>query len=148
MFKYVYEVAPIDFTEGTISIENYIDSIISDLSWYKGDLLHDVNVDEDAEDDIGVNLCMSPFEEEHMGSEHVFYRLKKIGRDVENICKYFNKKKLKINKKYIRIFSVPTETECTISYMIKTNDHGITYIFSDLYFPFLNRRENNIEKFD
>ncbi len=111
-------------------------------------LLHDVNVDEDAEDDIGVNLCMSPFEEEHMGSEHVFYRLKKIGRDVENICKYFNKKKLKINRKYIRIFSVPTETECTISYMIKTNDHGITYIFSDLYFPFLNRRENNIEKFD
>ena len=58
MFKYVYEVAPIDFTEGTISIENYIDSIISDLSWYKEDLLHDVNVDEDAEDDIGVNLYL------------------------------------------------------------------------------------------
>ncbi len=38
MFKYVYEVAPIDFTEGTISIENYIDSIISDLSWYKEDI--------------------------------------------------------------------------------------------------------------
>ena len=142
MFKYVYEVAPIDFMEGTISIENYIDSIISDLSWYKEDLLHDVNVDDDAEN-IGVNLCMSPFEE-----EHIFYRLKKIGRDVENICKYFNKKELKINKKYIRIFSVPTETECTISYMIKTNDHGITYIFSDLYFPFLNKKDNNIEKFD
>ena len=38
MFKYVYEVAPIDFMEGTISIENYIDSIISDLSWYKEDI--------------------------------------------------------------------------------------------------------------
>ena len=143
MFKYVYEVAPIDFTDGTILIGNYIDSIIADLSWYKEDLLQNVNVDEDAEDDIGVNLCMSPFEEEHMGGEHVFYRLKKIGRDVENICKYFNKK-LKINKEHIRIFSVPTETECTISYMIKTNDHGITYIFSDLYFPFLNKRETTL----
>lgn len=30
MFKYVYEVAPIDFTDGTMLIENYIDNIISD----------------------------------------------------------------------------------------------------------------------
>lgn len=119
MFKYVYEVAPIDFMEGTILIENYIDSIISDLSWYKEDLLRDVNVDDDAKDNIGVNLCMSPFEEDHMGSEHLFYGLKKIGRNIENICKYFNKKKLKINKKYIRIFSIPTETICTISYIIE-----------------------------
>jgi len=110
--------------------------------------LQNVNVDKDVEDDLGVNLCMSPFEEDHMGSEHVFYRLKKIGRDVENTCNYFNKKKLKIYKEHIRIFSVPTETECTISYMIKTNDHGITYIFSDLYFPFLNKKGNKIEKFD
>ena len=53
MFKYVYEVAPIDFTEGTISIENYIDSIISDLSWYKEDLLENVY------DDDGNNICMN-----------------------------------------------------------------------------------------
>ena len=45
MFKYVYEVAPIDFTDGTILIGNYIDSIIADLSWYKEDLLQNVNVD-------------------------------------------------------------------------------------------------------
>ena len=90
MFKYVYEVAPIDFMDGTISIENYIDSIISDLSWYKEDLLHDVNVDEDVEDDIGVNLCMSPFEEEHMGSEHVFYRLKYLQIFSTSLPIFFN----------------------------------------------------------
>lgn len=64
MFKYVYEVAPIDFMDGTISIENYIDSIISDLSLYKDDLLHDNNADDDAEDNIGINPCLSPLEEE------------------------------------------------------------------------------------
>ena len=56
MFKYVYEVAPIDFMDGTIPIENYIDSIISELSLYKDDLLHDVNVDNDVEDNIGINM--------------------------------------------------------------------------------------------
>lgn len=148
MFKYVYEVAPIDFTDGTMLIENYIDSIISDLSWYKDLLLDDIPVDEDVSDEIGVNLYDNPFETSFMGGEHVFCKLKKIGKDIENICKYFNEKKIRISKKGIRIFSVPTDVECTISYMIKTNDHGITYIFSDLYFPFLNKKYNNVEKFD
>ena len=31
MFRYVYEVAPIDFFDGTISIGKYIDSIIYEL---------------------------------------------------------------------------------------------------------------------
>lgn len=143
MFKYVYEVTPIDFMDGTISIENYIDSIISDLSWYKEDLLENVY------DDEGNNLCMNHFDNNSLlDSEHVFCKLQKVGRDVENICGYFNKKKIKINRKNIRIFSSPTETYCTVSYMIQTNDNGITYIFSDLYFPFLSRKESNIEKFN
>lgn len=143
MFKYVYEVAPIDFMDGTISIENYIDDIISSLSWYKKDLLENVY------DDEGNNLCINPFDyNSFLESEHVFCKLHKVGRDIKNICEYFNKKKMKINRKSIRVFSSPTETHCTISYMIQTNDNGITYIFSDLYFPFLNKRDNNIEKFD
>ena len=139
MFKYVYKVAPIDFMDGTISIENYIDSIMSKLSWYKKDL----------HDDEENNLCMNHFDNNSLlDSEHVFCKLQKVGRDIENICEYFNKKKMKINRKSIRIFSSPTETYCTVSYMIQTNDNGITYIFSDLYFPFLNKTDNNIEKFD
>ena len=142
MFKYVYEVAPVDFTDGTISIENYIDGIISSFSWYKKDLLENVY------DDEGNNLCMNHFDNSSsMGGEHVFCKLKKIGGDIENICEYFNKKKMRINRKNIRIFSSPTETYCTVSYMIQTNDNGITYIFSDLYFPFLNKKDNNVEKY-
>lgn len=148
MFKYVYEIAPIDFTDGTMLIGNYIDSIISNLSWYKELLLEDTPVDEDVADEIGVNLYDNPFETSFMGGEHVFCKLKKIGKDVENICKYFNEKKITISKKGIRIFSVPTDGECTISYMVKISNNGTTYIFSDLYFPFLNKRDNNIEKFD
>ena len=41
MFRYVYEIAPIDFFDGTMLIEKYIDSVISELSWYR-DLLLDV----------------------------------------------------------------------------------------------------------
>lgn len=142
MFKYVYEVAPIDFADGTISIENYIDSIISELSWYKKDLLDNVY------DDEGANLCINPFDNTHADNEHVFNKLKKVGKDIENICEYFNKKKMKINRKGINIFSVPTDVYCTVSYMIQTDNNGITYIFSDLYFPFLDRKDNNIEKFN
>lgn len=148
MFKYVYEVAPIDFMDGTMLIENYIDSIISDLSWYKDLLLDDIPVNEDV-DEIGVNFYDNPFESlSFMGSEHVFCKLTKIGKDVENICKYFNGKNIRISKKGIRIFSVPTDGECTVSYMVKISNNGTTYIFSDLYFPFLNKRDNNIERFD
>ncbi len=94
MFKYVYEVAPIDFMEGTISIENYIDSIISDLSWYKEDLLENVY-------DDGNNLCMNHFDDNFfLDSEHAFCRLQKVGRDVENICEYFNQKKMGIDRKF------------------------------------------------
>ena len=135
MFKYVYEVAPIDFMDGTIPIENYVDSIISDLSLYKDDLLENVY------DDDGNNICMNAFDDNcYMVSEHAFCKLQKIGKDVENICEYFNKKKMKINRKSIRIFSSPTETYCTVSQWV--------YIFSDLYFPFLNKKDNNVEKFD
>lgn len=149
MFKYVYEVAPVDFTDGTMLIENYIDSVISDLSWYKDLLLEDISVDENVSDETDMNLYDNPFEtSSFMGGEHVFCKLKKIGKDVENICKYFNAKKIKISKKEIRIFSVPTDGECTVSYMVKISNNGTTYIFSDLYFPFLNKRDNNIEKFD
>lgn len=140
MFKYVYEVAPIDFMDGTILIGNYIDSIISELSWYKEDLIENVY------DDEGTNLCINPFDNTYADNQHVFNKLKKVGKDIENICEYFNEKK--INRKNIRIFSSPTEAYCTVSYMIQTNDNGITYIFSDLYFPFLNKKDNNIEKFD
>ena len=143
MFKYVYEVAPIDFMDGTIPIENYVDSIISDLSLYKDDLLENVY------DDDGNNICMNAFDDNcYMVSEHAFCKLQKVGRDIENICEYFNRKKMKINRKQIRIFSSPTETYCTVSYMIQTNDNGITYIFSDLYFPFLNKKDNSVEKFE
>lgn len=148
MFKYVYEVSPIDFKDGTIPIEKYIDNIISALTWYKDDLLEDVNVAKEDEDDIGINICMSPFEDSFMGGEHVFCKLKKIGQDIENIYAYFNQKKMKIEKKSIRIFASPTETYCAISYIIQTDNNGITYVFSDLYFPFLNRKDNNIEKFE
>lgn len=142
MFKYVYEVASIDFMDGTILIGNYIDSIISELSWYKEDLIENVY------DDEGTNLCINPFDNTYADNQHVFNKLKKVGKDIENICEYFNEKKIKINRKNIRIFSSPTEAYCTVSYMIQTNDNGITYIFSDLYFPFLNKKDNNIEKFD
>lgn len=147
MFKYVYEVASIDFTDGTMLIENYIDNIISDLSWYKDLLLEDIPVNEDV-DEIGVNFYDNPFETSFMGGDHVFCKLKKIGKDIEDICEYFNVKKTRISKKAIRIFSVPTDEECTVSYMVKISNNGTTYIFSDLYFPFLNKRDNNIEKFD
>lgn len=147
MFRYVYEVAPIDFFDGTISIGKYIDSIISDLSWYKDLLLEDIPVNEDV-DEIGVNFYDNPFETSFMGGEHVFCKLKKIGKDIEDICEYFNVKKIRISKKGIRIFSVPTDGECTVSYMVKISNNGTTYIFSDLYFPFLNKRDSNIEKFD
>lgn len=147
MFRYVYEVAPIDFFDGTISIGKYIDSIISDLSWYKDLLLEDMPVNEDV-DEIGVNFYDNPFETSFMGGEHVFCKLKKIGKDIEDICEYFNVKKIRISKKGIRIFSVPTDGECTVSYMVKISNNGTTYIFSDLYFPFLNKRDSNIEKFD
>lgn len=44
---------------------------------------------------------------------NVFNKLKKVGKDIENICGYFNKMKMKINRKGINIFSVPTEVYCT-----------------------------------
>ena len=78
MFKYVYEVAPIDFMDGTISIENYIDDIISSLSWYEKDLLENVY------DDEGNNLCINPFDyNSFLESEHVFCKLHKVGRDIK-----------------------------------------------------------------
>ena len=80
MFKYVYKVAPIDFMDGTIAIENYIDSIMSKLSWYKKDLLENVYDDEEN------NLCMNHFDNNSLlDSEHVFCKLQKVGRDIENI---------------------------------------------------------------
>ena len=148
MFKYVYEIAPIDFMDGTMLIRNYIDSIISDLSWYRDLMLEDSIVDEKFVNNFDVNSYSNTFETSFMGGEHVFCKLNKIGKDIEDICMYFNKKKLKICKEHIRIFSVPTDGECTVSYMVKTNKNGITYIFSDLYFPFLNRKDNNLQKFD
>lgn len=143
MFRYVYEIAPIDFFDGTMSIRRYIDSIISEISEYK-DLLLDVpNWYE--EDHMDMNFCNNMFGDTSMGSEHAFSKLKRIGRDIKNICEYFNKKKEKINKERIRVFSVPTDGECMVSYIVKTNNNGTTYIFSDVYFPFLDNG-NNIEK--
>ena len=56
------------------------------------------------------------------------------------------KKKEKINKERIRVFSVPTDGECTVSYLVKIDNNETTYIFSDVYFPFLDSG-NNVEKF-
>lgn len=143
MFRYVYEVAPIDFFDGTISIGKYIDSIISELSWYK-DLLLDVP-EWYEEDHMDINFCNNMFEDTPMDGKHAFYRLKRIGKEIKCICEYFNIKKEKIDKKRIRVFSVPTDGECTVSYMVKTNNNGTTYIFSNVYFPFLDSG-NNVEK--
>lgn len=55
MFKYVYEIAPIDFMDGTMLIRNYIDSIISDLSWYRDLMLEDSIVDEKFVNNFDVN---------------------------------------------------------------------------------------------
>lgn len=75
MFKYVYEVAPIDFMDGTISIENYIDSIISELSLYKDDLLENVY------DYDGNNICMNAFDDNcYMVSEHAFVNYRKLAK--------------------------------------------------------------------
>lgn len=145
MFKYVYEIAPIDFFDGTLSIEKYIDSIISELSWYK-DLLLDIPQWHE-EDNMNINCCNNMFEDRFMGDKHVFYKLKRIGRDIKSICDYFNKKKEMINKKNIKVFSVPIDGECTVSYMVKISNNGTTYIFSDVYFSFLDDG-NNIEQFD
>ena len=78
MFRYVYEVAPIDFFDGTISIGKYIDSIISELSWYK-DLLLDVP-EWYEEDHMDINFCNNMFEDTPMVGKHEFYILKRIGK--------------------------------------------------------------------
>jgi len=46
----------------------------------------------------------------------------------------------------IRVFSVPVDGECEVSYFAKAANNGTTYIFSDLYFPFLNKSGTYIEK--
>lgn len=86
------------------------------------------------------------FEDTSMGSEHVFCKLMRIGKEIKYICEYFNNKKEKINKERIRVFSVPTDGKCTVSYIVKIDNNGTTYIFSNLYFPFLDDG-NNMEKF-
>lgn len=144
MFRYVYEIAPIDFFDGTILIRKYIEDIISELSWYK-DLLLDVP-DWYEEDHMDINFCNNMFEDTSMGSEHVFCKLMRIGKEIKYICEYFNNKKEKINKERIKVFSVPTDGECTVSYIVKIDNNGTTYIFSNLYFPFLDDG-NNMEKF-
>lgn len=102
MYRYVYEIAPIDFFDGTMLIERYIDSIISELSWYK-DLLLDVPK-WDEESHMDINLCNNMFEDIPMDGQHAFYRLKRIGKEIKYICEYFNIKKEKIDKKRIRVF--------------------------------------------
>ena len=107
MFRYVYEIAPIDYFDGTMLIGDYIDGTISDLSQYKDKLL---NVPEWHEKDNGnINFCNNIFGNVYMGDEHVFNRLKRIGKEIEYICGYFNKKNIRIEKKRIRVFSVPNE---------------------------------------
>ena len=61
MFKYVYEIAPIDFMDGTMLIRNYIDSIISDLSWYRDLMLEDSIVDEKFVNNFDVNSYSNTF---------------------------------------------------------------------------------------
>lgn len=143
MFRYVYEIAPIDFFDGTISIGKYIDSIISELSWYRDLLLDEPEWYE--KDHMDMNFCNNMFEDASRGSEHVFNKLKRIGKEIKYICEYFNKQRIKIDKKKIRVFSVPTDGECTVSYIVKIDNNGTTYIFSNLYFPFLDDG-NNVEK--
>ena len=144
MFRYVYEIAPIDYFDGTILIGNYIDSVISDLSWYK-DLLLEVP-DWYEEDNVDMNFCNNMFEDVPMNSQHAFCKLKRIGKEIKCICEYFNKQQIKIDKKRIRVFSVPTDGECIVSYIVKIDNNGTTYIFSNVHFSFLDSG-NNIEKF-
>lgn len=136
------------FFDGTMLIGEYIDSIISDLAWYKELLLEDVPISGEFTDDIGINSYDNTFDDSFMGGEHVFNKLKKIGEDIENICEYFNKKKINISKKKIRVFSVPNDGMCEISYLVKISNNGTTYVFSDMYFSFLNKRDYEIEKFN
>lgn len=140
MFRYVYEVEPIDFFDGTMSIVKYIDSVISELSWYR-DLLLDGSYEESHKD---INYCINMFENIPMDSQHAFSKLKRIAKEVEYICEYFNRQQIKIDKKRIRVFSVPTNGECLVSYIVKTDNNGTTYIFSNVYFSFLDNK-NNIE---
>ena len=142
MFRYVYEIAPIDFFDGTMLIGDYIDNVMSELTRYK-DLLLDVP-EWYEEDHMDINFCNNMFEDTSMDSQHAFCKLMRIGKEIKYICKYFNKKKEKINKERIRVFSVPTDGECLVSYIVKTDNNGTTYIFSNVYFSFLDNK-NNIE---
>lgn len=145
MFKHVYEIAPIDYFDGTMLIGDYINDVLSDLTQYK-DLLLDVP-EWYEEDHMDMNFCNNMFDDACMDNQHTFCKLMRIGKEVEYICEYFNKKKEKIDKKRIRVFAVPTEGECTVSYIVKISNNGTTYIFSNVYFSFLNTH-NNVERFD
>lgn len=136
MFKYVYKISPIDFMDGTITVREYMNSLIEEINTYCNTVLQD-----------GVNVL----ETKHSGSEHVFHRLEKVGNAIAFICNYFRKcgeefQSTNNMAMAIRVFSVPVDGECEISYFAKSANNGTTYVFSDLYFPFLNRNSAYIEK--
>ena len=126
MFKYVYQISPIDFMDGTITVEEYMDRLVNEIKTYCYTILED-----------GVNM----FEMKGSGSDHVFFRLERVGRAVEFICNYFREhgEEFQITNNTavaIRVFSVPVDGECKVSYFAKAVNNGTAYVFSDLYFPF------------
>lgn len=139
MFKYVYEISPVDFMDGTLPVENYIDMLLEELNSCKDCLL-------ETDDFTTDNNCTNLFDTKNSGADHPIYRLQKVSKSVEEICGYLDQKGIKIIKKNIRIFSVPNDGMCEVSYMVKTKNNGITYVFSDMYFPFLNKKDNQIKK--
>lgn len=136
MFKYVYEISPIDFMGGTITVREYMNSLTKEIESCCDSILDD-----------GVNLL----ETKNSGSDHIFIRLEKAGQAVEYICNFFEEhgeEFMDDTPGLIRVFSVPVDCECKVSYFAKAVNNGTTYVFSDLYFPFLNRNSTNIKKYE
>ena len=97
MFKYVYQISPIDFMDGTITVREYMDSLVDEMKAYCDTVLED-----------GINM----FETKGSGSDHIFSRLKKAGRAVEFIRNYFRNHGEEFQATNhaswtIRVFSIP-----------------------------------------